>query len=637
MKAEQTDKNKKGLGMKAKNRLANTAIYIILIVMSVIWLVPFFCIVFQSFRTESTRSVGYVIPKKWGLDNYKALINTDWEKKVISGENIREDFEASKEAAAERARNAAGKSELVEILKDFLDDSSVNILASKDISPAVVYIVLKAPVSQSDADAAISEIIAYSDEKFPDDAAVDVSEMVDAEAADGETEAADVVTEDESVSDDEQAAAEVVSASAPMTVVGSRKINEIDIQDAKKQIAAKEAAIAAVASVQNKNELAAVLTEYGATVTGSRLSRAEIASSMFDIALLTKGTLEDKNVQAAMKDVAKAENPSISESDTKTATKTREASFAAACINQAASASTGEELMTVLDSYMDSIFGMKVEAKTTANSLVKIAYAAGNISTEVADAAITDEITKSGAKIADVFITDAKKNVSKAAGTSKLTAYVTWYLNTFLIACFVAIVQTIIVLCTSYSLSRFRFKLRKPFMKFMLVLSMFPGILTMIILYRVLKDLGLTLENARYGLMLVYVASSGMGYYISKGYFDTIPTSLDEAARVDGATRLQVLVTMILPLAKPIVIYSVLQAFMAPWADFVFAKYISFNASDGMNVAVGLYSWLNKDMIASRYTMFCAGGVLVAIPIVILFMCMQKYYVEGMTHGSVKG
>ena len=217
------------------------------------------------------------------------------------------------------------------------------------------------------------------------------------------------------------------------------------------------------------------------------------------------------------------------------------------------------------------------------------------------------------------------------------TDFVKWYSNTFIMAVVVSVVQTIIVLCMSYTLSRFRFKLRKPLMKFMLVLGLFPGMLTMIILYRVLKDLGLTMENAVPGLILVYVASSGMGYYISKGFFDTIPISLDEAARVDGANRLQVLVTMIAPLSKSIIIYTLLNGFMGPWADFIFAKYISFNTSAGMNVAVGLNSWLSKDMIATRYTMFCAGGVLVAIPVTLLFMMFQKHYVAGVTNGSVKG
>ena len=212
-----------------------------------------------------------------------------------------------------------------------------------------------------------------------------------------------------------------------------------------------------------------------------------------------------------------------------------------------------------------------------------------------------------------------------------------WYLNTFIVAVVTALLQTVIVLCMSYTLSRFRFKMRKPLMKFMLILGMFPGMLTMIILYRVLADLGLTQANAVPGLILVYVASSGMGYYVSKGFFDTIPKSLDEAARVDGASRATVLTKIILPLSKPIVIYTILTAFMAPWGDFVFAKYVSFGTSSGMNVAVGMYKWLTNDMIGSRYTMFCAGGVIVAIPVAILFMCLQKYYVEGVTGGAVKG
>ena len=212
-----------------------------------------------------------------------------------------------------------------------------------------------------------------------------------------------------------------------------------------------------------------------------------------------------------------------------------------------------------------------------------------------------------------------------------------WYLNTLIIAIVNAVIQTVIVLCMSYTLSRFRFKIRGALMRFMLILGMFPGMLTMIILYRVLKDLGMTEANAVPGLILVYVASSGMGYYVSKGFFDTIPKSLDEAARVDGATRFQVLTKIILPLAKPIVIYTILTAFMAPWGDFVFARYISFGNPYGMNVAVGMYNWLNKDMINSCYTMFCAGGVIVALPVTILFMCLQRYYVEGVTGGAVKG
>lgn len=213
----------------------------------------------------------------------------------------------------------------------------------------------------------------------------------------------------------------------------------------------------------------------------------------------------------------------------------------------------------------------------------------------------------------------------------------TWYLNTLIIAVFSAMLQTVIVLCMSYTLSRFRFRGRKALMRLMLILGMFPGMLTMIILYKVLSDLGMTQENAVPGLILVYIASSGMGYYVSKGFFDTIPKSLDEAARVDGATRFQVLKRIILPLSKPIVIYTVLTAFMAPWGDYVFAQYISHNTSAGQNVAVGMYTWLEKAKIGEYYTRFCAGGVIVAIPVTVLFLFLQRYYVEGVTGGAVKG
>lgn len=220
----------------------------------------------------------------------------------------------------------------------------------------------------------------------------------------------------------------------------------------------------------------------------------------------------------------------------------------------------------------------------------------------------------------------------------KETDFVTWYTNTLIIGLFVSVIQTFIVLCVSYTLSRMRFKGRKFLMNMMLVLGMFPGFITMIVLYKVLSGMGLTGAGAVPGLILVYVASSGMGYYIAKGFFDTLPKSLDEAARVDGATRSQVMFKIILPLAKPIVIYTILTAFMAPWGDFMFAKYIAHNTSSGMNVAVGMqYMIATGESLAAHYTHFCAAGVLVAVPITVLFMFLQKYYVEGVTGGAVKG
>ena len=218
-----------------------------------------------------------------------------------------------------------------------------------------------------------------------------------------------------------------------------------------------------------------------------------------------------------------------------------------------------------------------------------------------------------------------------------MSQYIRWYINTLTIALFTSVLQTAIVLSVSYALSRLRFKGRKLIMNAVLVLGLFPGFLTMITLYFLLKQLGLTQAGAVPGLILIYCASSGMGYYISKGFFDTIPKSLDESARIDGATRFQVFLKIIMPLAKPIVIYTVLMAFMAPWGDYVFASYVAFGHQNGYNVAVGLYNWVNTNDFQNYFTRFCAGGVLVAVPITALFLALQKYYVEGVTGGAVKG
>ena len=218
------------------------------------------------------------------------------------------------------------------------------------------------------------------------------------------------------------------------------------------------------------------------------------------------------------------------------------------------------------------------------------------------------------------------------------TNFVKWYTNTLVIALAVSVIQTFTVFCVSYTLSRMRFNGRKLLMNVSLVLGMFPGFITLIVLYTILSDLGMTGAGSVPGLILVYTASSGMGFHVAKGFFDTISKSLDEAARVDGANRAQVMFKIILPLTKPIVIYTMLTAFMSPWGDFMFAKYIAHNTSEGMNVAVGLQSLISTpQMLSAHYTEFCAGGVLVAVPITILFMCLQKYYVEGVTGGAVKG
>lgn len=216
------------------------------------------------------------------------------------------------------------------------------------------------------------------------------------------------------------------------------------------------------------------------------------------------------------------------------------------------------------------------------------------------------------------------------------TKFLTWYGNTMLVSVVATVFQTVIVLMTSYALSRLRFKMRKPLMNLMLILGMFPGFLSMTAVYFVLKEINLT-QNLL-GLMLVYTASSAMQYYICKGFFDTIPKSLDEAARIDGASRHTIFVKIILPLAKPIIIYTILTAFIAPWGEYMFSSFIMLGDPDKFTVAVGMKSWLDNSTMASEYfTVFCAAAVVVSIPITALFIWLQRYYVEGITGGSVKG
>ncbi len=217
------------------------------------------------------------------------------------------------------------------------------------------------------------------------------------------------------------------------------------------------------------------------------------------------------------------------------------------------------------------------------------------------------------------------------------TDFPVWFRNTAIIGVATAVLETFFVLSMSYVLSRLRFKGRRGLMNFLLILGMFPGFLTLILIYKVFSDVGLTGNMAPLGLIIVYVATGGMDYYVSKGFFDTIPKSLDEAARVDGATRSQVFYKVILPLSKPIIIYTVLMGFMAPWGDFMLASYLIHENSAGMNVAVGMFEWMSKTLVNTNYTMFCAAGVIVAVPVTAVFLCLQKYYVEGVTGGAVKG
>ncbi len=226
------------------------------------------------------------------------------------------------------------------------------------------------------------------------------------------------------------------------------------------------------------------------------------------------------------------------------------------------------------------------------------------------------------------------KNYVKLITDTSRFQFMRWFMNTLLVAVCSCIISTFLVLSTSYTLSRIRFAARKPLMNVMLVLGMFPGFMSMIAVYYILKGMGLS--QTLVALVMVYSASAGMGYYISKGFFDTIPRALDEAAIIDGATRFQIFTRITIPLSKPIIIYTVLMSFIGPWADFIYAKVILGDDVEHYTVAIGLYTMLSRENIETWYTRFAAGAVLVSIPICILFICLQKYYVEGLA-GSVKG
>ena len=221
-----------------------------------------------------------------------------------------------------------------------------------------------------------------------------------------------------------------------------------------------------------------------------------------------------------------------------------------------------------------------------------------------------------------------------SGGTASLN-FPRWFLNTFVVACFSCVISTISVLMVSYAFSRLRFKARKKFMNVGMILGMFPGFMTMIAIYYLLKAMGLT--QTLVALVICYSCGAGLGFQISKGFFDTIPRALDEAATIDGATKNQIFWKIILPMSKPIVVYTVLTSFIGPWTDFILAKIIMGDARDNYTVAIGLQLMIQQDFLNAYYKQFLAGSVVVAVPITLLFLKMQKYYVEGVTAGGVKG
>lgn len=230
-----------------------------------------------------------------------------------------------------------------------------------------------------------------------------------------------------------------------------------------------------------------------------------------------------------------------------------------------------------------------------------------------------------------VFTLENYVNLFKVTAGIK---FVNWVKNTVVIALTNTVLTTFFTIITAYTLSRFRFKARKKLMNVALILGMFPGFMAMVAVYLILNLLGL-IGNI-WALLLVYVSGAGLGFFVSKGYFDTISKEIDEAAILDGANQFTIFFKVFLPLSKPIIIYTALMAFMTPWTDYILAGLILRDPAD-MTVAVGLYNMTLENRISSQFTMFAAGCILIAIPSVILYIALQRFMVEGISAGAVKG
>ncbi len=211
--------------------------------------------------------------------------------------------------------------------------------------------------------------------------------------------------------------------------------------------------------------------------------------------------------------------------------------------------------------------------------------------------------------------------------------YVKWYWNTLKVAVSSMVLGTLVQILTAYAMSRFRFKGRQTMMSVILILGMFPGFMSMIAVYVILLQMNLL--NSPWALVLVYTSGAALGMFVAKGFFDTIPRALEESALLDGASHFQIFRRIILPLSTPIITYIAITTFTGAWVDFIFARLI-LRSRENWTLAVGLYELVNS-YSSTEFTLFAAGSVLVALPITILYMFLQRFLVHGLTAGATKG
>jgi arabinogalactan oligomer/maltooligosaccharide transport system permease protein len=218
--------------------------------------------------------------------------------------------------------------------------------------------------------------------------------------------------------------------------------------------------------------------------------------------------------------------------------------------------------------------------------------------------------------------------------------YVRWYVNTMLVAFFTAVFTVLIAAGAAYAFSRFRFKGRKVGLVFLLLVQMFPQFLMLVAIYLIMVQItdvfppiGL---NSLLGLMVVYLGGSmGINAWLIKGFFDTIPMEIDESAKVDGASHGQIFWGVILPLAAPVLAIVGLLSFIFTLNEFIIASAL-LQSPERLTLAVGLQQFIDQKY-AENWGPFAAGALLAAVPVVLLFIFLQKFIVSGLTAGSVKG
>ncbi|MGP4105680.1 sugar ABC transporter permease [Virgibacillus sp. L01] len=212
--------------------------------------------------------------------------------------------------------------------------------------------------------------------------------------------------------------------------------------------------------------------------------------------------------------------------------------------------------------------------------------------------------------------------------------YLIWYKNSLIVSSFVAAGSVILTSLIAYAFSRYQFVGRKNGLYVFLLLQMFPVMMAMVALYIFLNMIGLL--DTLSGLILIYLGGQiPFNAWLVKGYFDTIPRELDQAARIDGAGHLRVFWSIMLPLAKPILAVVALFNFMMPMFDFLLPS-IVLTSESNYTLAVGLFNFIN-DQFSNNFTRFAAGSILVAIPIAGIYLFLQRYLISGLTAGGSKG